>query len=58
MSSVKLMLACASAAALAAVVVCMPQSGSGGAYQLPADSEAILSAPINPSFSCDGQPYG
>ncbi|QQP52931.1 Putative LOC100898776 [Caligus rogercresseyi] len=31
---------------------------SPSAYQLPADAEFILDAPISTSFSCDGQAYG
>ncbi|QQP52933.1 Putative LOC100898776 [Caligus rogercresseyi] len=31
---------------------------SPSAYQLPADADLILDAPISTSFSCDGQAYG
>ncbi|QQP52929.1 Putative LOC100898776 [Caligus rogercresseyi] len=33
-------------------------SQSPSAYQLPADADLILDAPISTSFSCDGQAYG
>lgn len=29
-----------------------------GSYQLPADAGLILLAPVKPSFSCEGLPYG